>query len=150
MVILGDIGLLLLIFISAAGVALSFVIHLCSLFNIYSPSKEVITLIYIGILVVIYPACIISYKMRSGISTTDFKNTMLGVCPRWMSVMTGFFIMYAFAGFIFFISRKYFTSSAIASNNFRGFSGHWMALYSLALILLYSCRRLKKNGINKF
>ena len=102
-------------------------------------------------MVVLYPACIISKKTRNEINVKDFKKAISGACPRWLSIMTGLFIMYALGGLIFFIFKRHFASSAVTNgqeiiaNNFRGFSGHWMALYSLAFALLYSCKRLKST-----
>ena len=106
-------------------------------------------LINIGFMVVFYPAYIISKKTRNEVNVKDFKKAISGACPGWLSIMTGFFIMYALGGLIFFICKRYFAISAvtngqgIVANGFRGFSGHWMAFYSLAFALLYSCRRLK-------
>ena len=143
--------MVLLIFISAMGLVFSAVVHFCSLFHIYEPPRALWMLIYIGIIVVFYPACIISKKTRNEPNVKDSKKALFDACPRWLSIMTGFLIMYALAGLIFFIFKRHFTSTVItdrqrvAANGFRGFSGHSMALYSLALALLYSCRRLKKD-----
>jgi hypothetical protein len=98
MVILGDIGLLLLVFISVAGLVLSFVVHFCSLFHIYYPPRELIILINAGIFVTIWPAIIIAKNTRDNIGMTNPKDIIFKVCPRWLSIMTGFLIMYALAG----------------------------------------------------
>jgi len=143
--------LILLIIISVIGLVLSAVIHFCSLFRIYEPPRALMILINIGIMVVFYPACIISYKMRNRVNIKDFKKAMFDACPRWLSIMNGLLIMYALAGLIFFIFKKYFASSAVTkgqeimADGFRGFTGHWMALYSLAFAILYSCRHLKNK-----
>jgi hypothetical protein len=108
-------------------------------------------LINTGAMVVLYLAYTISRKTRGELNVKDFRKAISGVCPGWLSIMTGLLIMYALGGLIFFILKRYFASSAVTngqeiiSNGFRGFSGHWMALYSLAFALLYSCRRLKST-----
>ena len=142
--ILGNAKLLLLIFISATGLVLSAVIHFSSLFHIYEPPRGLIILINIGGFVVVCAAWIISKNLHNKDNIKDFKNAMHSVCPRWMSIMTGLLIMYALAGLIFFFFRRYFAGSAPTN----GFTGHWMALYSLAFSLLYLCRRLKKAHVS--
>jgi hypothetical protein len=147
----GDFKLILLIVISVIGLVLSTVIHFCSLFHIYEPSRGLMILINIGIMVVFYPAYIISKKTRNELNVKDFNKAIFDACPGWLSIMTGLLIMYALGGLTFFILKRYFASSAVTngqeiiSNGFRGFSGHWMALYSLAFALLYSCRCLKST-----
>jgi hypothetical protein len=151
----GDVKLLLLIFISITGLVLSAVIHFCSLFHIYEPPRELMILINIGIMVVLYPAYIISKKMRNEVNVKNFNKALFSACPRWLSIMNGFLIVYALVGLIFFIFKRYFAGLAVTNgqeimaNSFRGFSGHWMALYSLAFAILYSCKRLK-NGTSNF
>lgn len=143
--------MILLIVISVIGLVLSAIIHFCSLFHIYEPPRELIILINIGIMVVFYPAYIISKKMRSELNVKDFNKAMFDACPGWLSIMTGLLIVYALAGLIFFIFKRYFASSAVTNgqeiiaNGFRGFSGYLMAFYSLVFALLYSCRRLKST-----
>lgn len=147
----GDFKLILLIVISVIGLVISAVIHFCSLFHIYEPPREVMILIDMGFIVVFYPACIVSNKMRNKANIKDFKNAIFSACPKWLSIMTGLLIIYAMGGLIFVIYKRHFSSAVnangqgIIDNSFRGFSGHWMALYSLAFAILYSCRRLKKH-----
>lgn len=59
--------------------------------------------------------------------------------------MTVFLVIYALAGLIFFAFKRYSSGSIVDTNEFYGFSGHWMAFYSLALTLLYSCKCLKND-----
>lgn len=141
--------MLLLIFISAAGLVLSAAVHFCSLFHIYEPPRGLMMLIYIGAIATIYSAIIISRKTRNEIDVEDYKKAIFFACPKWLSMMNGFFIMYVLGGLIFLVFKRYFVGSSVANeqgipaNGFRGFSGHWMVFYSLALALLCSCRRLK-------
>ncbi len=143
--------MILLIVISVIGLVLSAVIHFCSLFHIYEPPRKVMILIDIGAMVVLYMAYTISRKTRGELNVKDFRKTISGVCPGWLSIMTGLLIIYAMGGLIFVIYKRHFSSAVnangqgIIENSFRGFSGYWMALYSLAFAILYSCRRLKKH-----
>jgi len=138
--------LLLLIFISVTGLVLSTVIHFCSLFHIYEPPRELMILIDMGFIVVFYPACIVSNKMRNKANIKDFKNALFSACPKWLSIMNGFLIIYALGWLIFFIFKRHFDSSVVT--NWQGImanSGYLMAFYSLVFALLYSCRRLKST-----
>jgi hypothetical protein len=134
-----------LIIVAVVGLMISAVVHFCSLFHIYNPSRELMILINAGIIVTIWPAILIAKKMRDAIDMADPKELLFKTCPRWLTAMTGFLLMYAFVGLIYFMFKRYSYNSGIAANGFRGFTGHWMALYSLALAILYSCERLKKQ-----
>ena len=130
----------LLIVISIAGFVLSTLLHLFMLFHIYNPPRELIIFINIGAAFVIYAAIFISKRVCGG----SLKN-IRRFCPQWISALTGFLIMYALAGLLLLIFKKYFGSSISTNDsiegNFRGFSGHWMALYALAFSIVYSCKK---------
>ena len=143
--------MLLLMILSISGLIFSAVVHFSMIFNIYNPPRKLIVLIYIGHIAVIYPALIISKKIRDKANIKDFKKAIVNACPNWMSVMTGVFIAYTLAGLIFFAFKRHLSGTVVTNedmivdNSFRGFSGHWMALYSLAFTILYSCRNLKND-----
>jgi hypothetical protein len=102
-------------------------------------------LINIGAMVVLYLAYTISRKTRGELNVKDFRKVISGVCPGWLSIMTGLLIMYALGGLILSIFKRYSDSSVIT--NWQGImahSGYLMALYSLALSIVYCCKRLKK------
>lgn len=146
--------MILLIFISVTGLVLSALLHFCSLFHIYEPPRELTTLIWIGAMVVIYPAIVIAEKTRREVNAKDYKKAVLGVCPGWFLTMNGLIIMYVVGYLIFLIFKKYVGSSAVDSgqgivtNVTHGFAGHWMGIYSLAFTMLYSCKRLKETHFN--
>ena len=138
--------MLLLIFISFIGFVLSAVIHLCSLFRIYESPREIKILIQIGIIAVFYPSWFISEKMRKEENITDYKKAILGVCPKWMLILNSFLLVYAFAGLLYSLFIKQIIGAA--NKDFRGFSGHWMALYFLTFTILYCCKRLRNGKSN--
>jgi hypothetical protein len=133
--------MLLLMYISFIGFLLSFVIHLCSLLNIYQPPKEIALPLSIGIIAVFYPAWFISDKMRKDGDIKDYKKAILGVCPKWMVILNSILIIYTFAGLLYLFIMRQFIGTV--SKNFRGSSGYMMSLYFLAFTILYCCRRLK-------
>jgi hypothetical protein len=150
-VFLGDDELILLVVISVVGLVLSVIVHFCSVLRICEPPRELMILISIGAMLVLYPSFIIVNKLRKQDSTKDFKKALFAACPKWLSTLTGFSIMYALGGLMFFILKRHFATSpatdgqGVVTTGFKGFSGHWIALYCLAFSLLYSCRRLKKS-----
>ena len=142
--------MVVLIFISAIGLVLSFVIHFCSLFHVYNPPRVLAMVLYMGAILVIYPACIVSKKMRCEFGKNGFKKAVQSVCPRWMIAMTGFLLMYAIVSFIFFYVKG--SSTGLDTNgggttgrDLMGFTGHGMSLYSLVFSIFYSFRCLKKR-----
>ena len=134
--------MLLLIWISVTGFVLSAVIHFCWLFRIYESPSWLLNLINISAMVVLCLAYPISKKTQGELSRKDYRKALSGVCPGWLAAMGGFLIMYALGGLLFSVYKRHFADSA----DFRGFTGHWMALYALAFIILYSVRRLKKQA----
>ena len=130
-------------FISVIGLGLSVIVHLCSLFHICEPPREVIIMISVGIIIVLYPTIIIERTTRKELSIENFKDTMVKALPKWLATINGFFIIYALGCIIFLIFKKYFTDTT--ANDFRGFSGIGMVSYSWLFTTLYCCRRLKKR-----
>ena len=150
---MGDVKLQLLIIISVAGMVLSAVFHFSSVFNIYQPPRELTILIWIGALVVICPAIVIEKKTRKGVNVKDYKKAVLGVCPGWLLTVNGLIILYVIGYIIFLIFEKYFGSpdvdngQGVITNLTHGFAGHWIGVYSLAFLMLYTCKRLKEIHI---
>jgi len=145
--------MLLLMVISIFGFILSAAVHLCMIFNIYIPPRELFILIDVGFIAVFYPALIIRKKVRGETKRKEFNNTIYNICPEWLSVMLGLLIMYAFAGLAIFVFKQYAGSMAtgeegIIDNRFRNFSGYQMVLYCLTFTLMYCCRKLVKNNKN--
>jgi hypothetical protein len=135
----------ILIAISIIGLALSAIVHFCSLLNIYNPPRVLIILLNVGMIVVLCSACIVSNKMRHRCSIEDCKKDLYNTCPRWLRIMNGLFIIYALAGLIY----SCFVKLSNGAEVFHGFTGYWMAVYSLAIVILYSCKRLQ-NGKKHF
>lgn len=135
-----DNNIVFLLVISAIGFVLSVVIHLFAIFRIFDMPRWLIIITQVGGFFVVYASWIISRNLRNKGNIKDFKKAIRSVCPEWLSIMTGLFIMYAFVGLIFFVVRRYFAGSTSTNT----FTGHLIALYSLAFTLLYSCRRLRK------
>ncbi len=132
------------ILLSAIGLVLSVVVHICVLLGIPNPLNEAAWLLHIGIFVVWFPAVIVSCKWKNNVPAKDFWKHALTGCPGWMKKMTFFFFGYAVINFIIFIGKDISggvypaSESGTPDNIVKGFSGHWMVFYSAALAIIYS------------
>lgn len=142
----------LLIAVSITGFILSAILHFLTLFHIYNPPRGLVMFVNLGAACMVYAAIFVSKRICDKPNIKDFRKVLSDVCPKWVSALTGFVIMYAFAGLIFFIFKKYLGGSLSTNNadtikdNFQGFSGHWMALYALAFSILYSSNIYAKSS----
>lgn len=139
--------LILLLIISAFGLLLTTILHIGSLFNIIELPQKLIMIINIGLIVVVYPTFFISSKIRNECKIQDFTKAIKDVCPRWLHTMTGLLIMYFLIGLIYSLLKRYYAGPVPLDGN-RSINFHfsgWMAIYSLAFTILYSCRILKKD-----
>lgn len=141
--------MVLVIVILIAGFILSALLHFCMLFQIYDPPRELLIFINMGAFFAIYAAMFISRRTCDIANSKDFRKILAKICPKWLSVLTGLLIIYTLVGFAIVIFKKYLGDS-ISTNeggngvNFQGFSG-WMAIYSLAFSIIYSCKIYVKN-----
>jgi hypothetical protein len=96
--------------------------------------------------IVFFPAIVIANR-RAGYRRRMYAwDFVLEGSPRWMRYMFYFFSAYAVLNFTFFIlQRASMGPSAMGSaptlTDWRGFSGHWMAFYSCAFVILFSALR---------
>jgi hypothetical protein len=127
--------------LAGIGLILSIIVHLLALLGMPNPFGQAAMLLHIGIFVVWLPAVIVGNKLVKDFKRKDFWEAALRACPKWMKYMTSFFFGYAILNFIIFIilgDGNGGSSENPSPNTLRGFSGHWMAFYSVALAMLYS------------
>jgi hypothetical protein len=99
-------------------------------------------------IIVFYHIYIITKKIIDEGNIKDFKKAVSDVCPDWLLVTSGLITIYALGWLIFFISKEYFVRSVVTNwQRITTNSGFWMAFYSLAFAMLYSCRQLKKRPL---
>lgn len=136
--------ILLIIFLSI-GFVLSVLLHLLQLFHIYSTPQWFIVLVNICAACAVYIAIMISKGLCNKYNIKESKKIIYALCPKWISTMTGFLIIYAIVGFLILIFKKYIEGPTTTNNdlgrNIKEFSGHWMALYALAISIVYSCKK---------
>jgi len=102
--------------------------------------------LHVGIFVVWIPAVFATQRHTRDFKQRDFRKAALRRCPKWMRTMTFGFLGYAFVNFAWFwISSVASGSRRVPeASQLRGFSGHWMAFYSLALATLYSASHIEE------
>ncbi|MDQ3109927.1 MAG: hypothetical protein M3R17_08525 [Bacteroidota bacterium] len=72
-------------------------------------------------------------------------NTAVMNCPEWMKIALKIILAYVIFNFILFMALQdtkeiETTGSSLRPNVLRGFSGHWMFFYAVAIAVLYPFR----------
>jgi hypothetical protein len=128
--------------IAAVGLVLSVAAHCMSLAGIEIPGGGLVWTLHVGIFVVWIPVVLVSLRTSRQSNRKDFWKTALAGCPIWMRRSFYGLFAYAIVNFAIFMvtaanQPKHQMGPAPASV-IRGFSGHWMAFYGAAFVLLYS------------
>jgi hypothetical protein len=121
--------------LSGFGLALSVLVHVSTIINVGHHVHGAFMFLHFGVFIVWVPAVIAANVLVKEYKRKDFWKAALRACPAWMKYMTFLFFIYAI---INFISSFVFAVNSDSSNNFKTFSGHWMAFYSIAFAVLYS------------
>jgi hypothetical protein len=131
-------------YLAALGLALSVMVHVLSLLGISFLLGDFSWVLHVGIFIVWLPAVLVANRVGKDFRQKDFWKAALRACPKWMKNLAYFFFGYAILNFaLFFISDVPGGGLGSAGNSspaniFRGFSGHWMAFYAVAMAILYS------------
>jgi len=141
----GD-GLVVLMVISGIGLGLSFIVHVLSVFSIWAPPSGLGMGLHWGGAVIIIPACIVSAQMRDRFGKKDFRKLIKSICPRWVVATLGLVLIYAVVSTVF-----HWAGNRTENSELRGLwgqrSGHWMAIYALAMLLFYARWSWKTRGV---
>lgn len=131
--------LIILIILAVSGFIASALLHILSLTQLYEPTKMASLLINSGGFILVYMAAFISKRKCSQANRQELFNS----CPTWISTGVGVFVLYAIVGLVHYAIHRYSGGSASPSEKggFQGFTGHWMALYAVAFLICYSCKK---------
>lgn len=128
--------------LAAIGLALSVVAHGAALLELPQPLGSATWLLHIGIFVVGVPVVLAANRLNADFKQKDLWKATLRGCPYWMRVMAFGFFWYALANFLLFVAatlpRGARAEGDAKSLSEQGFSGHWMAFYSIGVAVLYS------------
>jgi hypothetical protein len=138
-------------YLAALGLILSVMVHVLSLFGLPSPFGGTSWFLHVGIFVVWLPTVLVANTLVKDFKQRDFWKAALRACPKWMKYLTYFFFGYAIFNFALFIIMDVSGGSGkgggsgTPSNVYRGFSGHWMAFYCVAMAILYSAIHVREH-----
>ena len=143
-----------LIIVSAIGFAISFVVHLLTVFALYQVSNNVIMILTAGILIVwLQSSKNLKVMHRSNPERHPWK-TAISLCPEWIKYLFYFFILYALINFgltMSFGKSDEFFNFEVSQVKLRGISGFWMVFYVLGLIFGFSFHiYLKKSNVKSY
>jgi len=132
-----------MLILAVSGFVVSMVLHILSITQLYETAKMVSHAISIGGFFLVYAAVFISKRKCSQIKTHNFKQELFNICPKWISTVVGIFVLYAIFGLVYYSIHRYSGEPASPSEKveFQGFTGHWMALYAVAFMIIYSCKK---------
>jgi len=135
-----------LVGVSAVGLAVSLWVHLAALMGHRVVPGVLFFVLHASIFIVWFPAFFAAKGLVSKVRRKDFWKAALRGAPEWMRYMVSGFFWYAVLNFLYvYFVRKVANSDGRLNpsvDDWRGFSGHWMAFYSAALAILYSAARV--------
>jgi len=136
-------------YLAGIGLVLSVIVHISALLGITPPLGEVSWVLHVGIFIVWLPAVIVANRLVKDFKQKDFWKAALRACPKWMKNLTYFFFGYAILNFILFLVLEAGSGNSKGSGTpstvFRGFSGHWMVFYCVAMAILYSAIHIEQH-----
>ena len=130
--------------LAAIGLFLSLIVHIYTLLGQQVPFGNLAYGFHVGIFIVWFPAVSLGKRLSKDIKQRDLFQAMLRGCPVWMKRMPYLFFLYTAINMLWFISTGQATKCGDIGNEiqqFRLFSGFWMAFYSAAFSILYSARQ---------
>lgn len=133
--------------ISTVGLVLSLCVHLGAMMGarLAPPAFFIIP----GGLFIVWPAVVFAgWRVAGSVDRKYYWKLVLGNAPDWMRYMASGFFGYAIVNFLLFIARAPHGGGGpdFPPIVWRGFSGHWMAFYSVALVTLYSAVHARRDG----
>jgi Protein of unknown function (DUF3592) len=126
--------------LSAVGLMLSLWVHGGALQGRRVAPEAFFWILHIGMFVVCFPALFVAKQRVGNLERKDFWKAVLQGSPGWMRYMVYGFLGYAIVNFALFMLKVPAGGRGASPpvDEWRGFSGHWMAFYSAALAILYS------------
>jgi hypothetical protein len=134
--------------LAAIGLALSIASHLAALQGKPGPLANYTWTLHIGALAVCVPAAIVARRIARGLPRKDQWKAVLHGCPPWTKYVLYGLIGYALVNFAIFMATPQKPGAGLMPPTVvRGFSGHWMAIYAIALAVLYSAAKANARAL---
>jgi len=134
--------------LSAIGLVLSLASHIAALLGTQGLLGDSTSMLHLGAMAVAIPAVLIANRLGKNAPIKTLWRTALRGCPSWMRYTTYAFLVYAVLNFVLFAltASKAGGTGPMPPREVRGFSGHWMAFYSVSLAVYYSAAHLWDQG----
>lgn len=139
-------GYRILALFSLLGLLGSMACHVIGLLGIDPPGGKRLFILHIGIFIVWIPLVIAGNRTRPS-KARDNVDHLLAEVPKWTTVWIVAVFVYALFNFASFqwATRHYPRGKVPLALELRGFSGHWMLFYSVALAGHLGLARLKEK-----
>jgi hypothetical protein len=139
-------GYLILAMIAAVGFFASMACHIMGWLQVEPPWGKSVFLLHVGIFVVWFPLVIFANRTMPKPGRNNMDH-LLAELPKWMRVATGILFVYTILNFVYFIysTSQYPKHGVPFSIELRGFSGHWMMFYGVALAGFIALSRLSRK-----
>lgn len=129
--------------LAAAGFVLSAASHVASLQSKPGPLGDRTWILHVGAMAICIPAILVARRLVHGVPRGEQWNALLSGCPAWMKYALYGFFAYAVVNFVIFMMTPAKSGQGfMPPATVRGFSGHWMAIYAAACVVLYSGARV--------
>jgi hypothetical protein len=135
---------------SAVGLVVSLWVHVGAVMGRRVAPEGLFWILHMGIFVVWFPAVFVGKQRAGNLNRKDFWKVILRGSPDWVRYLLYGFFGYAVVNFMYFFTQA---PSGHGGNgdtpviDWRGFSGHWMAFYFAALVILYSATKENLGGL---
>ncbi len=144
---LGHGALVLFQALSLIGLLLSLWVHIGAVLGKLVAPDFFFWGLHVGIFVVWFPAIFVARGLVGNLQRKDLWKVVLKGSPEWVRYMLYGFLTYAFVNFALFMLHAppgdHRPNPPV--EDWRGFSGHWMAFYFSAFAILNSAARRAAN-----
>jgi hypothetical protein len=134
--------------LSAVGLIVSVWVHVAAVMGRLVVPEPFFFLIHLGIFVVWIPAIMVSKQRLGNLRRKDYWKEISKGSPEWVRYGVYGLFAYAFLNFLYFMKTQLPNgdkSGPPSAAVWRGFSGHWMVFYSVALAILYTAAKSNDN-----
>jgi hypothetical protein len=125
---------------AACGFVISLLAHVMAVFGNMPGGNGLFFALHIGIFPIFGLVILLFGQNATSSKGWGAFKLILSGCPRWMHYLVYASFIYAFINFALFILQGFVSSQPMQSDGsdppamvWRGFSGHWMLFYSVAL-----------------
>jgi len=137
--------------LAAIGFLLSLWVHIEAVLGHQPIPANLFWVLHVGIFVVFIPAIFVTARRIGSTSRKDFWKAALRGTPDWIRYLVYACLAYAVVNFLLVFGPDFLSNSGKGNGNppdqWRGFSGHWMAFYSAAFAMLYAALATRRSRL---